>query len=69
MHEPDARVELWISGEGVFRFRACLAESVGYHAFFAGFISVTAWEVGQAYLRAISTPITGRILKLHKTNC
>jgi hypothetical protein len=46
-----------------------LAESVGYHAYFAGFIPVTAWEVGQAYLRAISTPITGRILKLHKTNC
>ena len=33
-----------------------LAESVNYHAFFAGFIPVTAWEVG-------------RILKLHKTNC
>jgi hypothetical protein len=46
-----------------------LAESVKYHAFFAGFIPVTAWEVGQAYLRAMSTPITGRILKLHKTNC
>jgi NAD(P)-dependent dehydrogenase (short-subunit alcohol dehydrogenase family) len=46
-----------------------LAESVAYHAFFAGFVPVPAWEVGQAYLRAISTPITGRILKLHKTNC
>ena len=46
-----------------------LAESVAYHAYFAGFIPVIAWEVGQAYLRAMSTPITGRILKLHKTNC
>jgi len=46
-----------------------LAESVAYHAYFAGFIPVPAWEVGQAYLRAMSTPITGRILKLHKTSC
>jgi NAD(P)-dependent dehydrogenase (short-subunit alcohol dehydrogenase family) len=46
-----------------------LAESVAYHAFFTGFIQVSAWEVGQAYLRAMSTPITGRILKLHKTDC
>jgi NAD(P)-dependent dehydrogenase (short-subunit alcohol dehydrogenase family) len=46
-----------------------LAESAAYHAYFAGFIPVTAWEVGQAYLRSMSTPITGRILKLHKTNC
>jgi NAD(P)-dependent dehydrogenase (short-subunit alcohol dehydrogenase family) len=45
-----------------------LTESVAYHAFFTGFIQVSAWEVGQAYLRAMSTPITGRILKLHKTN-
>jgi NAD(P)-dependent dehydrogenase (short-subunit alcohol dehydrogenase family) len=46
-----------------------LAESVAYHAYFTGFIPVPAWEVAQAYLRAISTPITGRILKLHKTGC
>jgi hypothetical protein len=46
-----------------------LAESVAHHAYFPGFIRVPAWEVGQAYLRAILTPITGRILKLHKTNC
>jgi NAD(P)-dependent dehydrogenase (short-subunit alcohol dehydrogenase family) len=46
-----------------------LAEAVAYHAYFTGFIPVPAWEVGQAYLRAISTPITGRILKLHKTDC
>jgi NAD(P)-dependent dehydrogenase (short-subunit alcohol dehydrogenase family) len=45
-----------------------LTESVAYHPYFPGFIPVDAWEVGQAYLRAISTPITGRILKLHKTN-
>jgi NAD(P)-dependent dehydrogenase (short-subunit alcohol dehydrogenase family) len=46
-----------------------LTESVAYHAFFPGFIPVAAWEVGQAYLRAMSTPITGRILKLYKTDC
>ena len=46
-----------------------LAESVGYHPYFPGFVPVPAWEVGQAYLRAMSTPITGRILKLHKTDC
>src|ERR1700675_488632 len=46
-----------------------LTESVAYHAYFLGFIPVPAWEVGQAYLRAMSTPITGRILKLHKTSC
>jgi NAD(P)-dependent dehydrogenase (short-subunit alcohol dehydrogenase family) len=45
-----------------------LTESVGYHPYFPGFIPVPAWEVGQAYLRAMSTPITGRIIKLHKTN-
>ena len=32
-------------------------------------IPAPAWEVGQAYLRAMVTPITGRILKLHKTDC
>jgi NAD(P)-dependent dehydrogenase (short-subunit alcohol dehydrogenase family) len=45
-----------------------LTESVAYHAYFPGFVPVSAWEVGQAYLRAISTPITGRVLN-HKTNC
>jgi len=45
-----------------------LTESVGYHPYFPGFIPIPAWEVGQAYLRAMSTPITGRILKLHKTD-
>src|ERR1700682_3351136 len=46
-----------------------LAESVGYHEYFTGFTPVPAAEVALAYLRAISTPITGRILKLHKTDC
>jgi NAD(P)-dependent dehydrogenase (short-subunit alcohol dehydrogenase family) len=46
-----------------------LAESVAYHAYFPGFVPIPAWDVGQAYLRAMSTPITGRILKLHKTDC
>jgi len=45
-----------------------LKESIAYHPFFPGFIPVEAREVGQAYLRAISNPMTGRILKLHKTN-
>jgi NAD(P)-dependent dehydrogenase (short-subunit alcohol dehydrogenase family) len=45
-----------------------LTESVAYYTYFPGFIPVPAWEVGQAYLRAMSTPITGRILKLHKTD-
>jgi NADP-dependent 3-hydroxy acid dehydrogenase YdfG len=45
-----------------------LTESVNFHPYFPGFIPVPAWEVGQAYLRAMSTPITGRILKLHKTD-
>jgi NAD(P)-dependent dehydrogenase (short-subunit alcohol dehydrogenase family) len=38
-----------------------LTESVAYHAYFPGFIPVHAWEVAQAYVRAVSTPITGRI--------
>jgi NAD(P)-dependent dehydrogenase (short-subunit alcohol dehydrogenase family) len=45
-----------------------LTESVAYHAYFTGFTPVPAPEVALAYLRAISHPITGRILKLHKTN-
>jgi NAD(P)-dependent dehydrogenase (short-subunit alcohol dehydrogenase family) len=48
---------------------AVLAESVAYHAYFTGFTPVPAAEVALAYLRAISNPITGRIIKLHKTNC
>ncbi|GIF76335.1 short chain dehydrogenase [Asanoa siamensis] len=45
-----------------------LAESPHYFPYFPGYEPVTAAEVGMAYLRAIANPITGRILKLHKTN-
>jgi NAD(P)-dependent dehydrogenase (short-subunit alcohol dehydrogenase family) len=45
-----------------------LAESVHYHPYFPGFPPVPAAEVALAYLRAISNPITGRVLKLHRTN-
>ncbi len=45
-----------------------LTESTAYHSYFTGFTPVPAAEVALAYLRAISTPITGRILKLHKTD-
>jgi NAD(P)-dependent dehydrogenase (short-subunit alcohol dehydrogenase family) len=45
-----------------------LTESVAYHPFFPGYIPVDAKEVGQAYLRAISNAITGRVIKLHKTS-
>ena len=44
-----------------------LAESVAYHVFFPGFTPIPAAEVAQAYLRVIANPITGRILRLHKT--
>jgi NAD(P)-dependent dehydrogenase (short-subunit alcohol dehydrogenase family) len=46
-----------------------LTESTAYHPYFPGFIPVDAWEVGQAYLRAMSNPFTGRVLKLYKTDC
>ena len=45
-----------------------LAESQAYHPFFPGFTPVPAAEVARAYLRAMSTPITGRILKRHRTD-
>lgn len=45
-----------------------LTESKAYHPYFPGFRTVDASEVGQAYLRAISNPMTGRVLKLHKTD-
>jgi NAD(P)-dependent dehydrogenase (short-subunit alcohol dehydrogenase family) len=44
-----------------------LAESVAYHAYFTGFTPVPVAEVALAFLRAILHPITGRVLKLHKT--
>jgi NAD(P)-dependent dehydrogenase (short-subunit alcohol dehydrogenase family) len=46
-----------------------LTESTAYHAYFPGFSTVGAAEVAQAYLRAISNPLNGRVLKLHKTDC
>lgn len=45
-----------------------LAESVAYHAYFTGFTPVPVSDVALAYLRAISTPLNGRVLKLHKTD-
>jgi NAD(P)-dependent dehydrogenase (short-subunit alcohol dehydrogenase family) len=45
-----------------------LVESPEYHPFFPGFPRVPVSEVAFAYLRAVSNPITGRIIKLHKTN-
>ncbi len=44
-----------------------LTESVAYHPYFPGFITVDAAEVGQAYVRAICSPMTGRVIRLHKT--
>ena len=44
-----------------------LAESVTYHPLFPGFSPVAASEVALAYLRAITTPVHGRVIKLHKT--
>jgi len=45
-----------------------LTESVAYHAFFPGFTHVPAAAVAQAYVRAIATPVSGRILRLHHTD-
>lgn len=45
-----------------------LTESTAYHAYFPGFTPVPASDVALAYLRAMSTPITGKIIKLHRTN-
>jgi NAD(P)-dependent dehydrogenase (short-subunit alcohol dehydrogenase family) len=42
-----------------------LAESPDFQRYMPGFPPVPAAEVALAYLRAISNPITGRILKLH----
>jgi len=44
-----------------------LVESPDFQKYMPGFPPVPAVEVALAYLRAISTPINGRILKLHKT--
>jgi uncharacterized protein YbjT (DUF2867 family) len=45
-----------------------LAESVAYHPAFPGFAPVAASDVALAYLRAIATPVNGRVIKLHKTS-
>ncbi|MEJ0028006.1 MAG: short chain dehydrogenase [Rhizomicrobium sp.] len=45
-----------------------LTESTAYYAAFPGFTPVPAAEVANAYLRAIATPMNGRIVKLHKTD-
>lgn len=45
-----------------------LTESKAYYSYFPGFHPVDASEVGLAYLRSISNPMTGRIFKLHKTD-
>ena len=45
-----------------------LAESVAYPPAFPGFARVAASEVALAYLRAIATPVNGRVIKLHKTS-
>jgi NAD(P)-dependent dehydrogenase (short-subunit alcohol dehydrogenase family) len=45
-----------------------LVESPEYHPYFPGFPQVPVSEVAFAYLRAISNPMTGRIIRLHKTN-
>ncbi|MFG1463361.1 short chain dehydrogenase [Xanthobacter sp. DSM 24535] len=45
-----------------------LAEATALHPYFIGYTPVSAREVAHAYLRAITNPMTGRILKLHKTD-
>jgi NAD(P)-dependent dehydrogenase (short-subunit alcohol dehydrogenase family) len=45
-----------------------LVESTAYHQFFPGYPPVPAADVALAYLRAISNPVTGKIMKLHNTN-
>lgn len=46
-----------------------LTESPDFQQYFPGFPPIPVAEVALAYLRAISNPITGRIIKLYKTNC
>jgi NAD(P)-dependent dehydrogenase (short-subunit alcohol dehydrogenase family) len=43
-----------------------LVESRDYHAYFPGFVPVPARDVALAYLRAISNPYNGRVLRLHR---
>lgn len=43
-----------------------LAESPAYHRYFPGFVPVPARDVALAYLRSISNPYNGRIMRLHR---
>ncbi|MFT3692923.1 MAG: short chain dehydrogenase [Kofleriaceae bacterium] len=45
-----------------------LVESPAIHPYFPGYQPVPAARVAQAYLRAISNPLNGRVLKLHETD-
>lgn len=45
-----------------------LTESAAIRPLFPGFVPVPAAEVALAYLRVIANPITGRVVKLHKTS-
>jgi NAD(P)-dependent dehydrogenase (short-subunit alcohol dehydrogenase family) len=46
-----------------------LVESPHFQKLMPGFPPVPAAEVAMAYLRAIANPMTGRVLKLYKTDC
>ncbi|HEY0531254.1 MAG TPA: short chain dehydrogenase [Actinoplanes sp.] len=45
-----------------------LTESRAFHPYFPGFVPVPARDVALAYLRAISNPYNGRILRLHRVS-
>lgn len=45
---------------------AVLTESTAYHRYFPGFVPVPARDVALAYLRSISNPYNGRIMRLHR---
>ncbi|MEV6847968.1 short chain dehydrogenase [Actinoplanes sp. NPDC051411] len=47
---------------------AVLTESRAFHPYFPGFVPVPARDVALAYLRAISNPYNGRILRLHRVS-
>ena len=42
-----------------------LEESKHFHNYFPGFLPILSADVARVYYRAVSTPITGRILKIH----
>jgi hypothetical protein len=45
-----------------------LAESEAFQPYFPGFVPVPARDVALAYLRAISNPYNGRVLRLHRVS-